>query len=148
MNTAKVSLHGANSKTVEMKDRKARLSTLWIFAMLNYLYCDLIGVMDPGVLKQFISGNVGGIVFTQGFLLQASILMEIPTAMVLLSRMLKYRPNRWANIIAGAIMSVVQISTLFFGSSPTIYYVFFSLIEIPCTLFIVWYAWQWRNPES
>jgi hypothetical protein len=150
MNTAKVSPHAlrANSKTVEMKDRKARLSTLWIFAMLNYLYCDLIGVMDPGVLKQFISGNVGGIVFTQGFLLQASILMEIPTAMVLLSRMLKYRPNRWANIIAGAIMSVVQISTLFFGSSPTIYYVFFSLIEIPCTLFIVWYAWQWRNPES
>ena len=73
--------------------------------------------------------------------------MEIPIAMVLLSRVLKYRANRWANIIAGTIMTVALILTLFVAV-PTLYYVFFSVIEITCTAVIVWYAWKWRNPES
>ncbi len=33
----------------------------------------------------------------ENFLLGAAILMEIPIAMVLLSRILNYRTNRWAN---------------------------------------------------
>jgi threonine/homoserine/homoserine lactone efflux protein len=81
-------------------------------------------------------------------LLGAAILMEIPISMVLLSRVLKYGANRWANMIAGAIMTAVQFSSLFFGSSPTIYYIFFSILEIACTALIVWYAWKWANPES
>jgi hypothetical protein len=34
-----------------------------------------------------------------------------------------------------------------FVAVPTTYYAFFSAIEIACTLFIVGYAWKWRNPE-
>jgi len=137
-----------SKKTVEMGDRKVKLSTLWIFVMFNYLYCDVVALMDPGLLKQFMTGNVGGILMTPGFLLQAAILMEIPITMVILSRVLKYRANRWANIIAGALMTVVQLSSLFLGSPPTIYYVFFSVIEIACTLFILVYSWNWRTTEA
>lgn len=131
-----------------MEAIKARLSTLWIFALFNYLYCDVVGLMDPALLKQFMAGNVGGVQITQGFLLGAAILMEIPISMILLSRVLKDRANRWANVIAGIIMTVVQFSSLFFGSFPTIYYVFFSIIEMASTAFIVWYAWKWVKPES
>ena len=123
----------------------SKLSTLWIFAALNYLYCDVVGLMDRGLLRQFLAGEVDGIPLTQGFLLGAAILVEIPIAMVLLSRFLTYRANRWANIAAGSIMTVVQFSTLFFGTS-TIYYVFFSIIEIATTVLIVWFAWNWRKP--
>ena len=77
--------------------------------MLNYLYCDVLGLMDPNFLKQLLTGNVGGIQFTQGFLLGAGMLMEISMAMVLLSRVLGYRANRWANIVAGVITTAVQI---------------------------------------
>jgi len=84
---------------------------------------------------------------TQGFLLGASILMEIPISMVLLSRILNYGINRWANIIAGMIMTAVQFSSLFFGSSPTNYYIFFSIVEIASTSLIVLYAWRWK-PET
>jgi len=128
-------------------DMKARLSTLWIFAMLNYLYCDVVGLYDSAMLKELMTGHIGAIQFTQRFLLGVSILMEIPIAMVLLSRVLKYRANRRANIIAGTIMTVVQSSSLFFGTPPTIYYLFFSTIEIACTLFIVRCAWKWSEPE-
>src|SRR5215216_3609962 len=130
------------------EDMKAKLSTLWIFALLNYLYCDVVGLMDPELLQQYLTGNVGGIHITQGFLLSAAILMEIPISMVFLSRILKYGANRWANIIAGGIMTMVQSSTLFFGSAPTSYYIFFSVIEITCTALIVVLAWKWANPES
>ena len=129
----------ATKTTTEMKDKKVMLSTLWLFAMLNYTYGDVVTLMDP--VKH------GSIQLTQGFLLGASIFQEIPIAMVLLSRILKYRANRWANIIAGTIMTVALIATLFVAV-PTLYYVFFSIIEIACTAFIVWYAWRWPNPEA
>jgi hypothetical protein len=29
-----------------------------------------------------------------------------------------------------------------------LFYVFFSTIEIACTVFIVWYAWTWPHPEG
>ncbi len=135
-------------KTTKLEDMRARLSTLWIFVMFNYLYCDVLGLMDPESLKGFMNGNVGGIEITQGFLLSASILMEIPMAMVLLSRVLKYRANRWANIIAGILMTVVQLASLSFGSSPTPFYLFFSVIEISCTAVIAWSAWKWSTPEK
>lgn len=44
-----------------MENMKARLSTLWIFAMFNYLYCDVLALMNSGYLKQVMAGNVGGI---------------------------------------------------------------------------------------
>ncbi len=124
--------------------REANLSTLWIFVTLNYLYCDVVAFFDAGMLRQIMTGSVGGIQFTQSFLLGSSILMEIPIAMVLLSRILKQRINRRVNISAGAIMTLVQFSSLFVGSAPTAYYIFFSVIEIACTSFVVWYAWKWK----
>jgi len=138
----------ATKTTTEMKDKKVMLSALWLFAMLNYTYGDVVTLMDPVYLKGLIAtGAVGGLQITQGFLLGASIFQEIPIAMVLLSRILKYRANRWANIIAGTIMTVALIVTLFVAV-PTLHYVFFSIIEIACTAFIVWYAWRWPNPEA
>lgn len=133
-------------KTAVNKDRRALLSTLWLFATLNYIYCDVLTLMDPVYLNRLITGSVGIIHVTQGFLLGASILMEIPMAMVLLSRVLKNGANRWASIIAGTIMTLVQLLSLFAGT-PTIYYLFFSVIEIACTAFIAWYAWKWTQVE-
>ena len=128
-------------------DRKILLSTLWIFVILNYLYCDLMGLMDVNLLKQYLTGTVNGIEMNENFLLAAAILMEIPIAMVLLSRILNYKANRWANIIAGVIMTLVQTATLF-ASTPTNYYLFCSMIEIGTTLVIVWLAWKWIKPDT
>ena len=69
-------------------DKKVLLSTLWIFAILNYLYCDIMGIMDVNLLKQYLAGNVNGMEMNENFLLASAILMEIPIVMVLLSRIL------------------------------------------------------------
>jgi hypothetical protein len=128
-----------NKKVSGIPDMKVRLSALWLFAMLTYTYGDVVTLMDP--VKH------GSIQLTEGFLLGGAIFMMIPITMVLLSRILKYRANRWTSIIAGTIMTAVLPVTLFVAA-PTSYYVFFTVIEILTTALIVWYAWKWRNPEG
>jgi Family of unknown function (DUF6326) len=128
-------------------DMKSKLSTLWIFVALNYLYCDVVSLMDPELLPLYLRGNINGLELTPGFLLGAGILVEIFIAMVLLSSVLPYRANRWANIAAGTIMTAVQSASLFVGT-PAPYYVFFSVIEIATTVLIVWFAWNWREPVA
>jgi len=128
-----------NNKSTGMQDIKTKLSALWLFAMLTYTYGDVVTLMDP--VKH------GSIQLTEGFLLAGSVFMMIPITMVLLSRILKYRTSRLASIIAGSIMTVALTLTLF-AAVPTMYYVFFTVIEITSTSLIVWYAWKWPNPES
>ena len=128
-----------NKMIPEMPEMKVRLSALWLFAMLTYTYGDVVTLMDP--VKH------GSIQLTDGFLLGGSVFMMIPITMVLLSRILKYRASRLASIIAGTIMTVVLPMTLF-AAKPTMYYVFFTVIEIGSTALIVWYAWRWPNPEA
>jgi hypothetical protein len=137
----------ANAHEEKKMDMKSKLSTLWIFVALNYLYCDVVSLMDPELLPQYLRGNVNGLELTPGFLLGAGILVEIFIAMVLLSRVLPYRANRWANIAAATIMTAVQLATLFAGV-PALYYLFFSVIEIATTVLIVWFAWNWREPVA
>ena len=126
-----------------MEGMKTKLSTLWVFATLNYLYADVVALMDTNLLKGYLAGNIGGVAISQGFLLAAGVLVEIPMSMVLFSRLLGYRFNRWVNLVAGTVMTLVQASTLFVHT-PALYYVFFSVIEIAATAGIVWLAWSWR----
>ena len=110
---------------LDLTDRKVILSTLWIFAMFNYAYCDILGLMDSSLLKQYLTGTVDGLELTESFLFMGAILMEIPIAMILLSRILNYQANRWANISAASIKTVAMIMTMFVGT-PSLYYSFFS----------------------
>ena len=53
-----------------MKSEKSiLLSTLWIFVTVNYIFCDVFSLFYAPDLKQFLSGRVGDIELTQGFLL-------------------------------------------------------------------------------
>jgi len=125
-------------------DKKILLSTLWIFAMFNYLYADVTGLHNSFILKELLTGSVGGLEITQGFLLMGAILMETAIAMVLLSRILKYRANRLANIIVGVIHTLAVSASMFVGT-PEMYYIFFATIEIITTLFIIGIAWKWKE---
>ena len=137
-----------NSKTAKM-DTKILLILLWVFYSLNFMYADHQGFLEPGVLAGIMSGTVadGTVKITAGFLLQVAIMFEIPFLMIVLSWVLKYRANRWANIIAGTVFVVVQIGSLFLGA-PSPAYIFYSTVEIAGLSLIVWNAWKWRNPEA
>ena len=129
-----------------MKDKQRLFSLLWIFVTLNYLYCDVLTLMDSNLLKQILSGKVGSITMNEGFLLGAGILMEIPMAMILVSRLVREGLCKWLNVAAALIMTLVQIATLI-GPS-TMYYKFFSAIEITTTLSILVIALRWKTDSA
>ena len=128
-----------------MRDTKERLSLFWIFALLNYLYADVLA------LFAFVGSPNTAPHLPQWALLGSAVLMEIPIAMIVACRLLPFRGNRLANIIAGLILTLVNgfltfVLPLTNGAfRDPIYpaYVFFATIETVCTLVIIWEAWTW-----
>jgi hypothetical protein len=132
-----------------MNDIKERLSLFWIFALLNYLYADVIALFA-------IAGSRNPFDPLPPLALMGSaVLMEIPIAMILASRLLPFRANRLANIIAGAIVTLVNGFLTFvpplvgWGKPPAFpEYLFFATIETVCTSVIIWQAWTWSGVET
>lgn len=124
------------------------LSGLWIFLTANYLYCDVFSLMDPVFARHLIQGGPPGLPINQAFLLYASFLMEIPMAMILVSRWAPGGVARWACVVAGMFMVLVQVGSFWMGTTaPTLHYLFFSAVEISTTLAIAWLAWRkWPSP--
>jgi hypothetical protein len=132
----------AGSKVVKaIKDRPVMLSTLWIFATLNYIYADVFSLYFLPDAQKAALGMASGSVL--GF----ALLMETSISMVLLSRVLKYRLNRWLNIII-AVIHTALVGWSLFGTVPAPYYIMFASVEILCTVFIIIYAWRWRRQEA
>ncbi len=131
-----------NQKLITM-DMKAKLSISWIFVLLNVIFRDIHELFRPGLLAEMMTGTVNGVQMTEGILLVAGIVLEIPIAMVLLSRVLPYRINRWANLIAGVIAIPLVI-----GIGPKdLDDMFFATIEVVSLTLLIWFAWKWPNPE-
>lgn len=132
-----------------MKDKRTILFTLWVFVLANYIYCDILSHMNPEFINTLVEGGQFPDLppIDQKFLLWAGLFMEVPISMILLSRVLNYKANRIANIIAGSFMTIAQTGSLFIGT-PELHYVFFSVIEITTTAFIAVYAWRWRMEEN
>jgi hypothetical protein len=133
-----------------MKDVRARLSVLWVFATLNYIYADVFACFDALGSKDVRAMFMH---FSPVAWLGIAVLMEIPMAMILLSWILKPAANRWANIVAGVIETLAVLLTQFVGpifhlTTTSSYYLFFGTMEVPCTLLIVWYAWKWTSDDA
>jgi len=133
-----------------MHDIKERLSLFWIFALLNYLYADVLA------LFAFVGSPNSAPHLPQWALLGSAVLMEIPIAMILACRLLPFRANRLANIIAGVVITVVNGFLTFvlpltngdFRDPTYPAYVFFATIETVCTLVIIRRAWTWSGVEA
>jgi hypothetical protein len=118
---------------------KAKLSTLWIFVLFNLIFRDIHEFARPGFLEGIMARQV-----SEELLLLGGIMIEIPIAMVLLSRLLKVRANRPANIIAGALMIVLVIVN---NTAPDLDDIFFATIEVAAMSLIVWFAWKLPKQE-
>ena len=128
-------------------NKKVLFSTLWIFVTVNYIFCDVFTLFHSESLKQLMTGEMGGMEINQSILLSFSILMEMPMVMIVLSRILSYKSNRLANIIVALIMTIVQTATLFTDDN-TLHYIFFSIVEVGTTSFILYSAWNWTESKN
>jgi hypothetical protein len=125
-------------------ETKAKLSTLWMFFLLNTIFRDIHEFIEPGFIEQVMTGTFNGIQITEPLLLFGGFVAEVPISMVLLSRLLPYGTNRWANIIAALVTLAFEINNGTTDLDDT----FHMVIEMAALFFIIWSAWRWRNPFS
>jgi hypothetical protein len=131
-----------NKETVKMEDMKVKLSTLWLVVILNMLAIDVLSLFIPGVMEEM--AEFAGDTPIPIMMLIGAVLMEIPIAMVFLSRILKNGASRWVNIIAAVITIVYVVG----GGSTYPHYIFMGTIEVVCMLLIIWYAWKLPEQEA
>jgi hypothetical protein len=133
-----------------MHNTEERLSLLWIFVLLNYLYADVVALF--AIVG---SPNLADAPHLPPWaLLGSAILMEIPIAMIVACRLLPFRANRLANIVTGVFLTLVNgvltfVPPLVGARTPALpEYLFFATIETACTSVIVWKAWNWSGVEA
>jgi hypothetical protein len=130
-----------------MHDTKERLSLLWIFALLNYLYADVVALFAIVGSPNLVEAPH----LPPWALMGSAVLMEIPIAMIVACRLLPFRANRLANIIAGTILTLINgfltyVPPFFGARTPALpEYLFFATIETVCTSIIIWRAWTWSG---
>ncbi|GAP18832.1 DUF6326 family protein [Levilinea saccharolytica] len=134
-----------NTSTTPAKklDTKVLLSTLWIVVMINMLKADILGGFIPGALEEVEKTAVSVGASVPQLMLGGAVMGQLGIAMILLSRVLDQRVNRWANII----VSIITIAYIWGGMSTYPHYLFIASVETLCLLFILWTAWKWRGAE-
>ncbi len=139
-NTFPASTPPASRTSMRRMRPRTVVASLWLFAILNYLYCDVLSLHRAEYLRDLLTGSINGVEFNQPMLLGAGVLMSVPMGAVLVTRIGPYSLARWSSVVAGVVMTLVQAGTLLMGPTPALYYVYFSAIEIVTTIVIVWYA--------
>ena len=134
-----------NSSTTLAKklDTKVLLSTLWIVVMINMLKADILGGFIPGAIEEVVNTAVRVGASVPQLMLGGAVMGQLGIAMILLSRVLNQRVNRWANII----VSIINIAYIWGGMSAHPHYLFIASVETLCLLVILWTAWKWRSVE-
>jgi hypothetical protein len=120
-----------------MQDVKVTLSIMWIAVMLTYLWGDVLRMFAGDV----VLGEIDGVKFTQGMALGIAALMVIPILMVVLSLVLPYTINRWANIIVAAGWFLFNLAGI--RNYPGHYDKFLLAVSMVFNVITVWYAWKW-----
>jgi len=120
-----------------MENTKITLAIIWIAVMLTYLLGDVIRIFSGDVTL----GEIQGAKFTQGIALGIAALMVTPILMVVLSLVLPYSINRWANITLAGLWFVSNLVGL-----PTYaghYDKLLLAVSMAFNLVTIWYAWKW-----
>lgn len=123
-------------------DTKIKLAALWASVMSCYIYCDYFALYVPGKLEGMMQGSMGSLgQVSQGVLMGTSIMMAIPSLMILLSVALPARFGRWLNILVGVAYTALLALLAF--SVEWQFYRFFAGLEAVLTATAVVLAWRW-----
>lgn len=122
-----------------MLDTRIILAGIWVALMLTYLLGDVLRIFSG----DSNSGEMGRqlTTFTQPMWLGIAVLMVIPILMVVLSLMLPYSINRWANIVVAAFFFIFNLIGL--PTYPSAYDKFLIVVGLVFNALTVWTAWTW-----
>ncbi len=124
---------------------RGKLSSLWIFVLINMLFRDMHEFARVGFLEGILEANANGTQASNGTLLIAGIVLELAILMIILPRFLNVRPARWANLIVGSIFIATTIG---FNLAPDLDDLFFATMEVIGLIAIIVIAWRWKDDPA
>jgi len=125
-------------------ETKVLLSTLWIVIVINMLKADILSLNIPGAAEEVAKTAASTGASIPQLMFVGAVMGNLAIAMIILSRVLKYGINRWANIVVG----VVTIGYIWGGMSSYPHYIFIAAVETLCLLLVIWFAWKWRSVKA
>ena len=128
--------------TMDYLDKRAKLSSLWVFIFLNMIFRDLHEFGRAGFLEEVMTGVVNGVQITDGLMLIGGIMIAIPLLIIPLIQFLNFKANRLANLVMGVLQIVSVIGV---NRAPDLDDIFFAVIEIAALLLILRLAWNWTE---
>ena len=129
---------------------KTRLAVLWVIKAMGFSAYSLTLLMQPGNIKEIMSGALWGMPINAGSQLVMTFFWWIPWVMAWLTLTLKNTAaNRWINFALGLFFAVSLIG----GLSMDIPYATTALIVnyfvgMMVSLLIAWYAWKWPKQQE
>ena len=142
---------GRVSATGELRDTrvdvKVVLSGLWVAMIVVFAYVDLFGFFREDVLRSALDGKVGttDLRVTQLFLASSLVYVLVPTLMVVLSLVLRARPNRVVNLVVSGLYALsVVVSCI---GEDWAYYLMGSAAEVLLLVAVARVAWTWPPAE-
>ena len=128
--------------TVEFLDKRAKLSSLWVFVFFNMIFRDLHELGRPGFLEEIMTGIVNGVQVTEGLMLVGGIMIAVPLLIIPLIQFLNLKANRIVNLIMGVLQIINVIGN---NTAPDLDNIFFAVIEVIALLMILRLAWTWKE---
>ncbi|MGB3185900.1 MAG: DUF6326 family protein [Ornithinimicrobium sp.] len=128
---------------IDRLERRAVISALWIFVLLNFIFRDLHEIMKAEVLADAMDGIYQGQEITEAMFLLGGVMIEVPSAMALMVWVLPLRANRWANVIVAPLFALTLIGLP--GDLDDYFHVAVMLIALAV---VVWKAWTWERSAS
>jgi hypothetical protein len=118
-----------------------KIAALWIVVLFNMAFADILSFISPGFVAQVSTGAIDGITITPMFLLIAAVFIQIPIAMMFLTRVLRPRVNRLCNLVAVVLTVLFVVG----GGSLMPHYIFMASIEVIALIYIAVLAWGMRS---
>lgn len=119
-----------------------KISLIWVVVMINMIFNDIYSIVleiaEGGAMELPADGAI--------VMSIAAILTNIPTFMILLSRILPLKANRVVNIAAAAFTIIYVVG----GGSLLPHYIIVAAVEVVLCIIIIVIAAKWRAiaPEA
>lgn len=130
------------NSNIALLEMKTKLSALWILVLFNMLFRDMHEFARTGFLEEMLAMTSNGAQISEGLLLAAAIVLQIPIGMIFLTQILNVKLNRRANLIAASVTIVMIVSN---NLAPDLDDLFFMIVECAALLLIIWYARGWAS---
>ena len=131
---------------------RIKLTSLWASLMFLYIYADYFQLKTPGNIQRTMDLQTPVGEVTPGLLVIFSIILIVPSLMIMLSIFLKPMISKWVNISVATVWSLMSLLIIAGGIGDLggwhTFYTLYNIIEVGLFSTIVWQAWNWPKADE